>query len=87
MLFVTNFVTRITNFVTCVRSFVTCVTNFVTNFFCADNENLQGERKKMLRESKKSEAGRDVFRGAGDTETGVCYAIGSCPFGSRVGKS
>ena len=48
---------------------------------------FQGERKKMLRESKKSEAGRDVFRGAGDTETGVCYAIGSCPFGSRVGKS
>ena len=87
MFFVTKFVTRITNFVTCVRNFVTCITNFVTNFFCADNENLQGERKKMLRESKKSEAGRDVFRGAGDTETGVCYAIGSCPFGSRVGKS
>ena len=59
MFFVTKFVTRITNFVTCVRNFVTCITNFVTNFFCADNENLQGERKKMLRESKKSEAGRD----------------------------
>ena len=56
--FVTKFVTRITNFVTCVRNFVTRITNFVTNFFCADNENLQGERKKMLRESKKSEAGR-----------------------------
>ena len=59
MFFVTNFVTRITNFVTCVRNFVTCITNFVTNFFCADNENFSGAKEKMLRESKKSEAGRD----------------------------
>ena len=42
-----------------VTNFVIHVTKFVTNFFCADNENLQEERKKILRESKKSEAGRD----------------------------
>ena len=45
-MFVTKFVTCITNFVTCVRNFVTSVTNFVTNFFCADSEKYQGERKK-----------------------------------------
>ncbi|MFW5575935.1 MAG: hypothetical protein ACOCNN_03375, partial [Bacteroidales bacterium] len=51
--FVTNFVTRITRFVTCVSKFVTAVTKFVTNFFLADSEKHQGERKNLEGEREK----------------------------------
>ena len=53
MVFVTKFVTRITNFVTCVRNFVTSVTSFVINFFCADSEKYQAERKNLLGDNEK----------------------------------
>ena len=46
--FITKFLTHVTKFVIHVRKFVTRITKFVINFFCAESENFQGERKKSL---------------------------------------
>ena len=45
--FVTKFVTHIRKFVTHITKFVIHVTKFVTNFFCADNETFQAQKKNL----------------------------------------